>query len=89
MESLSFYNLYPYTIYNVFLSFQAAHSDIESHGQLIKSVVELCDKHIRRNYKQRTQSSNVANRQRQSIRHQPRVILYYHNILTSSMIFII
>jgi hypothetical protein len=35
-------------------------------------VVELCDKHIRRNYKQRTQSSNVANRQRQSIRHQPR-----------------
>ena len=66
----------------MFLSFQAAHSDIESHGQLIKSVVELCDKHIRRNYKQRTQSSNVANRQRQSIRHQPRVILNYHNILT-------
>ena len=44
----------------MFLSFQAAHSDIESHGQLIKSVVELCDKHIRRNYKQRTQSSKFT-----------------------------
>ena len=53
--------------------FQAAHSDIESHGQLIKSVVELCDKYSKRSYKLKNQSSNFTTRQKHSIRHQPRV----------------
>ena len=56
--------------------FQAAHSDIESHGQLIKTTVELCEKYSSRSYRQKSQSLNYASRQRQSIRHQQRVINY-------------
>ena len=56
------------------LSFQAAHADIESHGQLIKTVVELCEKYNKKSQqKQRYQDSNNVRRHRQSIRHPPRV----------------
>ena len=63
---------------SMFYIFQAAHSDIESHGQLIKTVVELCDKYSRRCYKQRNQQFlNNTYRQRHSIRHQSRVSSYF------------
>ena len=62
-----------YVINSPFLfSFQVAHADIESHGQLIKSVVQLCDKYSKRSHKQRSHDLNNVHRQRHSIRHQPR-----------------
>ena len=64
---------------NFLFFFQAAHSDIESHGQLIKTVVELCDKYSRKTYKQRNHPSNNSSRQKHSIRHQPRVRNFIFN----------